>query len=82
MERLIDYFNEQLNNNMEMRFYYNNINYHLDYDSDNNSQCYVFNENTGTIYYEGNKEDILDNFVINGKTFRSSLLSEVFELYI
>lgn len=82
METLIDYFKEQIENNMELYFFYNGINYHLDYDEHNDDSCYVFDDDTGAIYYDGKICDILDNFIIAGKTFRELLLSEAFDITI
>ena len=80
METLIDYFKEQIENNMELFISYNDILYHLSYDDSEN--CYVFNQDTGDICYEGKICDILDNFIIDGKTFRELLLSEAIEITI
>ena len=79
MERLLDYFIEQLNYNMEMRFAYKGIDYHLDYD---NEKCYVSNESTGEIYYEGTKKNILDEFVIDSITFREILIRNLIDIII
>lgn len=82
METLMEYFNEQIANNMELYFFYDGINYHLDYDDYDDDSCYVFDDDTGDIYYNGKICNILDDFVIGGKSFRELLSSEAFQIYI
>jgi len=82
MVDLIGYFKEQTENNMELFISYNDSLYHLSYDDDDSDNCYVFNQDTGTICYEGKICDILDNFIIDDKTFRELLLSEAIEITI
>ena len=82
METLIVYFKEQIENNMELFISYNDTLYHLSYDDDDSVNCYVFNQDTGAICYDGKICDILDNFIIDGKTFRELLLSEAIEITI
>lgn len=81
MQTLMEYFNEQISNNMELFITYNDKLFRLDY-PDDDDDCYVYDSDSGDVYYEGSVDKVLDDFIIDGKTLRELIITEKVEITI
>ena len=68
-KEFFDDVKEAFETNREIYFIVNGIRYHLDYDDENDSCVFVFDDVTGQVFYDGTIKDIYDKFIIDGVSF-------------